>query len=289
MITQAAFSISVAPHGEQAGPALSHTNEIYSEVGVGRERIAWTPDNRIAYCSRVSGDWDIWLMNLDGSNQRQLTVDSHNDLYPAVSADGRYIFFASDRAGAFNIWRMEIDGRRPTQLTRGVNEFFPELTPDSHWVIYQQGRGQDGASIWRVAAAGGVSQRLSGSSESMAQRPLASPDGRLLAYVYLDQQGWGLAVRALEGDGSTRKFPFPSTVAWRFFCWTPDGQALAYIVNEKGASNIWLQPLSGAPPRQLTDFKTGQLLTFAWSRDDLWLAYERHTATSDVVLLRDIK
>src|SRR5262245_10550266 len=210
VITQATFSISVMPHGEQASPDLSHTSEIYSEIGVGRERLAWAPDNRIAYCSRVSGDWDIWLMNRDGSNQRQLTVDQHNDLFPAVSADGRYIFFTSDRAGAFNIWRMEIDGRRPTQLTRGVNQVFPELTPDSQWVIYQQGLGQDGASAWRVAAAGGESQRL---SESMAQRPLASPDGRLLAYVYLDQQGWGLAVRALEGDGASRKFPFPSTVA----------------------------------------------------------------------------
>ncbi len=73
---QAAFSISVTPHGsgKQAGPDLSSTSEIYSEVGIGRESIAWTPDHRLVYVSRVSGNWDIWLMNKDGSDPRQLAA-----------------------------------------------------------------------------------------------------------------------------------------------------------------------------------------------------------------------
>jgi Tol biopolymer transport system component len=286
VLTQATFSISVTPHGKQTSPDLSPTSEIYSEVGSGRERVAWTPDHRLVYVSRVSGNWDIWIMNQDGSNQKRLTIDSHNDLFPVVSPDGRYIFFASDRAGAFNIWRMEIDGRQPTQLTHGVDQGFPELTPDAKWVIYQQGIGQGGASLWKVPAAGGEAQQL---SESFARRPIASPDGRLLASVYLDEHGWGLAVRALEGGALSRKFPLPSTAGSRVFRWTPDGQALAYIRNEKGVANIWLQPLSGAPPRQLTNFKAGELLSFAWSLDGQLLAYMHHSAMSDVVLLRDFK
>jgi eukaryotic-like serine/threonine-protein kinase len=289
--TQAAFSIAITPHsdGRQASPGASVTSEIYSEVGIGRERVAWTPNHRLLYSSRVSGNWDIWSMNKDGSDQRQLTFDSHNDLFPTISPDGRYIYFASDRAGAFNIWRMEFDGSHSvgqTQLTRGDNQIFPELTPDSRWVLYQQGLGPGGASIWRVPAAGGEPERL---TDNVTLRPVSSPDGRLLAYVYLDGQGRGLAVRALEGGEASRKFPFPSTVRSRVFRWTPDGQALAYIVDEKGVSNIWLQPLNGSPPRQLTNFKAGQLLSFAWSPDGQWLAHISHTATSDVVLLRDFK
>jgi Tol biopolymer transport system component len=283
VLTQSTFSILVTPRGEHD---LARTSEIYSEVGSGRERAVWTPNNRLVYCSRVSGNWDIWIMNRDGSQPRQLTVDSHNDLFPAVSPDGRYIFFASDRAGAFNIWRMEIDGSHSTQLTRGINQVFPELTPDGQWIIYQQGLGQDGASTWRVPAAGGEAQHL---FESLAHRPAASPDGKLLAYVYLDEQGWGLAVRALEGSETVKKFPLPSTAGSRIFRWTPNGQSLAYLVSEKGVSNIWQQPLSGAPPSQLTNFQTGQLLTFAWSGDGQWLAYMRQSTTSDVVLLRDFK
>jgi len=288
--TQETVSISVAPHSEsnEVSPGLSGEREIFSEVGGGRDRISWTPDNRIVYCSRASGAWDIWIMNNDGGGQRQLTIDSHNDLFPAVSADGRFIFFASDRAGAFNIWRMEIDGRNPTQLTRGVKEILPELTPDGRWVIYQQGPafGMDEIDIWKAPAAGGAPERL---TDSLTMRPAVSPDGRLLAYVYMDEKGWGIAAVTLDRNQAPKKFPFPSTVESRVFRWTPDGEALAYIANEKGASNIWLQPLSGERPRQLTNFKAGKLLSFAWSRDGQWSAYMRHRATSDVVLLKDLK
>jgi Tol biopolymer transport system component len=284
-----AFSISVAPHsnGNHADSDPSNqTREIFSEVGIERERIAWTPDNRLVYCSRVSGNWDIWVMNKDGTEQKQLNVDSHNDLFPAVSTDGRYIFFGSDRAGTFNIWRMEIDGSHPTQLTRGRSQTRPEVTPNGQWVVYQQGIGADEPSIWRVPAVGGEPERL---TESSAFWPVASPDGRLLAHVYLDEKGWGVAVRPLERVAAARKFPFPATVGSRVFRWTPDGQALAYIVNENGASNIWLQPLNGDAPTQWTNYKVGQLISFAWSLDGQWSAYMRHTATSDVVLLSDFK
>jgi Tol biopolymer transport system component len=264
--TQGTFSISVAPHrgSNEVSPAPSGDREIFTEVGSGRECISWAPDNRIVYCSRASGAWDIWIMNNDGSGQRQLTIDSRNDLFPAVSADGRFIFFASDRAGAFNIWRMEIDGSNPIQLTRGVKDILPELTPDGRGVIYQQGPafGMDEINIWRAPAAGGSPERL---TDSFTQWPAVSPDGRLLAYVYMDDKGWGIAVVALDRNQEPKKFPFPSTVESHVFRWTPDGGSLAYIVNEKGASNIWLQPLSGERPKQLTNFKPGKLLSFACS------------------------
>ena len=111
----------------------------------------------------------------------------------------------------------------------------------------------------------------------------------MLAYVYLDESGWGVAVHSLERSTAARKFPFPTTVGSRVFRWTPDGQALAYIVNENGASNIWLQPLNGEPPKQWTNYKVGRLISFAWSPDGQWSAYMRHAATSDVVLLSDFK
>ncbi len=286
--TQEALSISVASRsdGDKGGETLSSGSEILAEVGSARERVSWTPDNRIVYSSRAGGNWDLWTMNADGSGQKQLTFDSHNDLYPSVPSDGRYIFFASDRTGAFNIWRMQSDGSNPTQLTRGGNQILPDISPDGQWLVYQQGLGLDEPSIWRVPAAGGEPQRL---TDSLTLRPATSPDGRLIAYVYLDEKQWGIGVTPLDQGEASKKFPFPSTVASRALRWTPDGEGLAYVANEKGSSNIWVQPLSGGPPRQLTNFKAEQLLSFAWSRDGQWLAYMRHTATSDVVLLKDFK
>ena len=71
--------------------------------------------------------------------------------------------------------------------------------------------------------------------------------------------------------------------------WTPDGRALRYIDTQGGVSNIWSQPLDGTKPVQLTNFKTGRIFNFDWSRDGKWLALARGTTTSDVVLISDLR
>jgi len=274
-------SISIA--NEPSTP--SKLTEIFTEVGPAHEGISWTPDDRILFSSRASGNWDIWSMNKDGTGAKQLTIDPHNDLFPAISPDGQSVFFASDRAGVFNIWRMDANGNNPSQLTRGGMQMLPEVTADGAWVIYTENLTV-APRVWKVRANGGQPERL---TDSLSNRAIGSPDGKQLGYVYLDERAWGIAVRPLNNNGTTRKFPFPATVISRFFRWTPDGQSLAYIRTENGASNLWLQPLDGRPSRQLTDFKNGGLVSFAWSSGGKWCAYMHHTATRDAVLIKDFK
>jgi len=279
--THEKISISVA--GAQTYAA--NATEIFSEVGAGSERVGWTPDGRILFSSRASGNWDIWSMNKDGSGAKQLTLDPHNDLFPSVSPDGRSVFFASDRAGVFNIWRMDADGNQATQLTQGGMQTLPEVTADGEWVVYTENLLVE-PRVWKVPAEGGQPQRL---TASLTNRPIGSPDGKQIAYVYLDEKSWGIAVRPLATGEPLSKYPFPATVSSRVFRWSPDGQSLAYIATQNGASNLWLQPLDGKPPKQLTNFRSGELMSFDWSRDGQWCAYMHHTATRDVVLLKDFK
>ena len=51
--------------------------------------------------------------------------------------------------------------------------------------------------------------------------------------------------------------------------------------------DIWLQPISGGPAKQLTNFKAEQILAFDWSRDGRSLALVRGVKTSDVVLIEE--
>ena len=60
--------------------------------------------NRIDY----DGHIDIWIMNRDGTNQRQLTFDEAEDNYPFFSPNGKKVVFASTRTGAFDIWMLEL-------------------------------------------------------------------------------------------------------------------------------------------------------------------------------------
>jgi dipeptidyl aminopeptidase/acylaminoacyl peptidase len=80
------------------------------------------PDGRIAFQSNADGDWDIWTMNPDGSDLRNLTSDGETgdgwgDSQPSWSPDGSRIAFVSDRAGGTDIFVMGADGSDVTRLT----------------------------------------------------------------------------------------------------------------------------------------------------------------------------
>ena len=173
--------------------------------------MAWTPDGRIVYRSNAGGSAEIWVMNADGSNPKQLTTGARASRGLAVSPDGRYIFFASDRAGRFNIWRVDSDGGNLKQLTDGDDELYPHSTPDGQWVVYQ--RGEIEPRLWKVPADGGEPVQL---TETRAMRPAVSPDGELIAYHYLDpdvdKSRWRIGIVSSAGGPRLKRFDFPPTV-----------------------------------------------------------------------------
>jgi Tol biopolymer transport system component len=76
--------------------------------------------------------------------------------------------------------------------------------------------------------------------------------------------------------------------------WTPDGRAVAAIVDQNGLSNIWAMPVSNSPGqsasvgdemRQLTHFTADEIFAFGWSRDGKQLAVARGQSLSDAVLI----
>jgi hypothetical protein len=80
---------------------------------------AWSPDgSKIAFASnRAGGDYDIYLMNADGSGPQRLTTAPGADLSPAWSPDGSRIIFSSARDGNAEIYVMNADGGAQTRLT----------------------------------------------------------------------------------------------------------------------------------------------------------------------------
>jgi Tol biopolymer transport system component len=71
--------------------------------------------------------------------------------------------------------------------------------------------------------------------------------------------------------------------------WTPDGRALTYVLTAGDVSNLWNQPISGEPAKQLTRFKSNRIFSFDWSPDGQQMILSRGTVTSDVVLLSNFR
>lgn len=280
--THTASNIWVAPDGDAA-----RAKQIASDTGW-IEEMAWMPDGRIVYRSNAGGSPEIWEMDADGSNPKQLTTGAHVSRGLSVSPDGRYIYFASNRTGRFHIWRMDADGSNLKQLTDGDSDFYPYPTPDGRWVVFQ--RGELEQRLWKVPTEGGEHVQL---TDTRARQPAVSPDGKLIAYYYLDPDAdrsrWRIGIVSIEGGPRVERFDFPPTVASRFVRWSPDGQTIAYPNSSGGLSDIWIQPLDGSPPKQLTKFKAAQIIAFDWTHDGHALAFVRGEETTDVVLIEQNK
>ena len=77
----------------------------------------WSPSgDKIAFMRWSDGDWDIWVINRDGSGETELTTDPSVDGLPAWSPDGASIAFLSNRGGAWAIWVMNADGSEERKL-----------------------------------------------------------------------------------------------------------------------------------------------------------------------------
>jgi TolB protein len=88
---------------------------------------SWSPDGtRIVYSCRIgdgTSDFEICVMNADGSGVQQLTSNTVADLTPTFSPDGGRIVFHRPVGGRFQLFTMNADGTNQAQLTNtaGLN------------------------------------------------------------------------------------------------------------------------------------------------------------------------
>ena len=108
---------------------------------------AWSPDgSKIAFSTNRDGNYEIYVMNADGSNPVRLTNDSvggASDFAPDWSPDGSKIVFQSDRtAPLFEIYVINSNGTGLTRLTKqGEDDINPTWSPDGSAIVFARGNG----------------------------------------------------------------------------------------------------------------------------------------------------
>jgi Tol biopolymer transport system component/DNA-binding winged helix-turn-helix (wHTH) protein len=291
-LTDDSSTLAAVQFGEQGNiwvtPAgdITRARQITSGAGLieGAGGISWTPDGRIVYSSRTSDGRDIWIIDADGKNQKQLTLNRRINNQPAVSPDGRHIFFLSDRTGVPHIWRMDLDGGNQSQSTNGAGEQSPSCSPDGRWVLYMTVFGEP--SIWKVPADGGQPVQL---SDKLLRYPSVSPDGQQVACLFSENDNAPprLAIVPFEGGQPLKTFDVGANYSKLY--WMPDGRAITYVDTRNGVSNVVVQSLDGGAPKPLTDFKSDIIFAWELSRDGKQLVLSRGIETRDVIIISNFR
>ena len=257
--------------------------EIASEVS-SLSPVAWTPDGKVVFRSDKSGNSNLWIMNSDGSDRRQLTVNADVlDLGLCVSPDGQHIVFASQRSGKIRIWQVDANGGNLSQLTDGEADAFPQCSPNGNSIVFQRGISSE-QTLWTVPYSGGPASQI---TNSYAKWPAISHDGKAISYFTMANGEWRFAVIPSAGGPGLQSQVIPFSQSGNVLRWSPDDKALDYVSTVGGTANIWALPLDGSAPKQITNFKSYAVDSFFWAPDGKRLVVTRSEHLSDVILIEN--
>lgn len=146
---------------------------VMEDNGRGRRRITrnrdgypcWSPDGKqiayVRYLETRPKNTEIFVMDADGTNQRQLTHTGGRNTKPTWSPDGKYLAFSSDRNGLYDIYRIDLETLNVKQLTfRGEHSLSsaPDWSPDGNEIIFEKSiRVRNGIlpkNVWIMSADG---------------------------------------------------------------------------------------------------------------------------------------
>ena len=148
-----------------------------------------------------SPTWDIYVMNVDGTDQIQLTTDPASELEPSWSPDGAKIAFISDRNGQnFDIYVMNADGSNVTQLTDdSANEFGPVWSPDGKQIVFNSDRNGN-VQLFVLSIDGSNLIQLTQDTSNSAYADW-SPDGKRIIFES-DRDTGHANIYVMNADGS---------------------------------------------------------------------------------------
>jgi Tol biopolymer transport system component len=211
------------------------------------------------------------------AHAERLTLDPGVNIDPAISPDGKFVAYASDRSGEGNldIWLKQIGGGAPIRLTRDpADDSEPSFSPDGTQIVFRSNR--DGGGVYLVPALGGAERKI----VDGGRRPRFSPDGKQVAYW--KGSAYPYPLRAGSGESYIVDLETSQThqIGTEFAAtvqpvWSPDGKTMLVLGLKdpdllRHTFDFWMVPLAGGPPVRCPVNSGDLAVPFAWLGDDVY-------------------
>ncbi len=257
-----------------------------------------SPDGKsIAFNARgiASGQWwrnghahiddsQIWILRDPSAHTYEpVTADGAKEIWPMWSADGKRIYYMSDRSGAENLWSVTppASTSTPTQITRfdKGRVLWPSISNDGRTIVFERDFG-----IWRLDTATGsaspipIALRGVPSSEAIEHRKLndhlsdlaLSPDGKKIAFTARGD----IFATAVKEPGDTVRVTDTGARESQIE-WSPDSRTIVYISDRDGPTHLYQYDFATEKEKQLTTGSANDD-TPGFSPDGKSIAFQRN-------------
>ncbi len=201
----------------------------------------WSTDGeKIAFSSKRNGNFDVFVMDSDGRNLKQITFFSRNDYVLDWDSSGN-IFFSSQREftkyyGSINIYRVSSKGGTPKRVLKNDTSY-GKISPDGRYLLYVKGR----FPWWRLHYKGSANFEI---------------------YLYDFKRKEHIRMTDYRGNDN-----------WPI--WSPDSKSFYFVSERDGSINLYKMDLNTKEIKRITNFKDLRITFPSSSRNKNLLAFER--------------
>ncbi len=240
---------------DQTRLTFDSRNDQRPDISPNGEQIVFSSNRITADATNPEGDFEIFIMNSDGSDVRQLTFNAADDSWPRWSPNGKWIAFHSNVDGNYNIYVIRPDGTDLTRVTdySGLDQF-PEWSPNGKQLAIRRD-----LELYLIDNDGSNPVQLTFTTPpAFNQMASWSPDGKQLAFLSTREGYPSVFVMDVDGSDQINLTPRPDTVApWssRAPGWSRNGQYIYFTGRRPETSvneNIFVMNADGTGVTQLT-------------------------------------
>ena len=238
-------------------------------------------NGKILFTSGRDGSSQIYVMDADGKNQRQLTKGGSNNQSATWSPDGTRITFISQTNKHFQVYLMNSDGSNLHKLT--ANEFdnfnIPRWSSDGRYILFTSNRNGQ-MDIYIMDPDGSNEQRLT-NGEGENNEAAWSPDGKQI--VFASTRHGSKQIYVMNADGSGVRQLTNSMGEQMSPTFSPDGKQITFTSTQDGNREVYVMDIDGSNIRNLTKNKAidtdsgwspdGKHIIFVSSRSGLFQIY----------------